>query len=560
MNIRLFKQVNNEIIIILLIFFLFAFIRIYKLTTVPHGFHRDEAYTGYNAFSILKTGKDEWGKRFPIFSRSFGDYPPALILYFTAPFVFLFGLNEFGVRISTVVFSVINFCLIGFILKKLKFDKKLIMIILGLIAISPWEITQVRGANGDLILGISFFLLGVYFLINLWQNRSLKNLMPFFICWLLTYFSYNSFRIQIPLLIIGFIPLVLLNNNLKNKKIILFIFLFLLIIPFLFTYFFPESNIRGKQVLFIYDASIAKSLETLALRAGLMKSPFILIRMFHNKFSYLLFSFIKNSIKFFSLEFLYLMEAIPRRYSVSENGLFLYVTAPLLLLGLVFFGQGKIKLSYKLFFLYFIFISFFPSIITTDDFPNSKRCFLAFYPLIFLIGLGFYKIYQKIFFRRISLILYSLLLGLNFFYFWYFYEFHSPFLTAHSRNYFYKQIAQVAKGNINNYDRIKIYTFSEAPHILILFFTQYDPVKYHSYTKSGINLDLFANKVEWGFDKYFFTPEECPNPKKNELVFADVSKCNLLTEKVKANEWEIKGYIFSPYGSREFVYYQLKSI
>lgn len=44
--------------------FLFAFVlRVFMLGHIPWGFQWDEASYAYNAYSILKTGKDEWGFR-----------------------------------------------------------------------------------------------------------------------------------------------------------------------------------------------------------------------------------------------------------------------------------------------------------------------------------------------------------------------------------------------------------------------------------------------------------------------------------------------------------------
>ena len=40
------------------ILLLAAFLRFYKLGQVPSGFVNDEAAFGYNAYSILKTGRD----------------------------------------------------------------------------------------------------------------------------------------------------------------------------------------------------------------------------------------------------------------------------------------------------------------------------------------------------------------------------------------------------------------------------------------------------------------------------------------------------------------------
>ncbi|PIV01434.1 glycosyl transferase, partial [Candidatus Shapirobacteria bacterium CG03_land_8_20_14_0_80_40_19] len=67
----------------LLIVGLAFFLRFIFLTKSPPGFYVDEAAVGYNAYSILKTGADEYGKKFPLFFRSFGDYKMPLNIYLT---------------------------------------------------------------------------------------------------------------------------------------------------------------------------------------------------------------------------------------------------------------------------------------------------------------------------------------------------------------------------------------------------------------------------------------------------------------------------------------------
>jgi len=57
--------------ILFLILILGFFLRIVNLQNLPHGFFCDEASIGYNAYSLLKTGKDEHGKPWPLFFQAF---------------------------------------------------------------------------------------------------------------------------------------------------------------------------------------------------------------------------------------------------------------------------------------------------------------------------------------------------------------------------------------------------------------------------------------------------------------------------------------------------------
>ena len=69
------------------------FLRFYQLGKNPPHLNWDEAALGYNAYSLLSTGRDEYGKSFPLSFRSFDDYKPPLYVYLTIPSVAVFGLN-----------------------------------------------------------------------------------------------------------------------------------------------------------------------------------------------------------------------------------------------------------------------------------------------------------------------------------------------------------------------------------------------------------------------------------------------------------------------------------
>ena len=74
-----------------LIIILAVFLRFYYIEKIPNGLYSDEASYGYNAFSILETGKDEYGNFMPLAFRSFGDYKAPLYIYFLIPFIKIFG-------------------------------------------------------------------------------------------------------------------------------------------------------------------------------------------------------------------------------------------------------------------------------------------------------------------------------------------------------------------------------------------------------------------------------------------------------------------------------------
>src|SRR3990170_258331 len=153
-----------------LLLFISFFTRILFLDLIPQGMYRDEVSVGYNAYSIIKTGKDEFDRNSPFIFEALGDYKLPVIIYLTAPFVFLFGLTDFWVRFPTALIgSLTPFAL--FLLAKKLFDKRIAMFSAISLAISPWHILFSRLVN-ESVISVFTSILGIYFLIllfNKWQ-------------------------------------------------------------------------------------------------------------------------------------------------------------------------------------------------------------------------------------------------------------------------------------------------------------------------------------------------------------------------------------------------------
>ena len=85
-----------------------VFVRFWGLDKSPASLGFDEAALGYNAYSLLKTGRDEYGNLLPISLRSFNDFKPALYSYLTIPFVFLGGLNDATTRMVSATAGMVS--------------------------------------------------------------------------------------------------------------------------------------------------------------------------------------------------------------------------------------------------------------------------------------------------------------------------------------------------------------------------------------------------------------------------------------------------------------------
>src|SRR3989344_4453504 len=150
---------NNLLLLGVLVFGLV--IRLYSLDKAPAALYWDEMDVGYQAYSFLKTGKDYFGNFLPLYFHSFFDFRTPLYIYFTVPFVAVFGLNAYSVRLVAVLAGVASIFLIYLISKELFKEKKIGLLASLILALSPWQIHYSR-IGFEVTLMIALLLAGTY--------------------------------------------------------------------------------------------------------------------------------------------------------------------------------------------------------------------------------------------------------------------------------------------------------------------------------------------------------------------------------------------------------------
>jgi hypothetical protein len=81
-------------------------LRVTKLDRMPPALGQDEACDGYDAYSILKTGRDHHGNFMPIVMQGFNDYRMPLFQYSLVPLVGMFGLKATTVRLGAALWGI----------------------------------------------------------------------------------------------------------------------------------------------------------------------------------------------------------------------------------------------------------------------------------------------------------------------------------------------------------------------------------------------------------------------------------------------------------------------
>ena len=184
------SQMKKEKKILLFIFLLALFLRVYRLPTFPFGFHADEVRVGWNAYSILKTGADDRGNILALYYNTFGDYRPTGIFYLTIPSILIFGVNEFAVRFPSALLGALTIFPLFFFVKEISKDKKLALIAGLLLALNPWHISTSR-ATSEVVISMFFALSGLYFFFKGLTEKDKKSIIISFSLLFLSYLFYH---------------------------------------------------------------------------------------------------------------------------------------------------------------------------------------------------------------------------------------------------------------------------------------------------------------------------------------------------------------------------------
>lgn len=191
-------------IILSLIILLNLFLRVYGLNKSPASVNFDEAALGYNAFSILKTSRDEYGNFLPISLRSFNDYKPALYSYLSIPFVKMMGLDASSTRMVSALAGTISLIFLYFFICEFVKNRRLRLFIFLIVSLEPWRLHFSRTAF-ESNLSMCFFTAAAWFLYKYRDWKKEKNIIGKFVLisvlFSLSAYSYHGARLAVPMLL-----------------------------------------------------------------------------------------------------------------------------------------------------------------------------------------------------------------------------------------------------------------------------------------------------------------------------------------------------------------------
>jgi len=456
------------------------FLRFFRLGTYP-ALNPDEAAIGYNAYSLIQTGKDEHGQSWPLHFTSFGDYKPGGYFYLAMPFIKLLGLSPLAVRLPNLLLSTLSIYYLFRLLLLLTKSARFSLIAAFVLTISPWHLHFSRGA-WESGAALSLIIIGTfYFFLFLDRYRPIHYFF-FLFTFVSSLYIYHSARIIAPLLYlsftIGYFPR--LRPHLKKILLPSFICL-LLVIPVTLSFFQSGGTARFSGVGLTSDQGPLWRSHELLNQHQANLPDFIIYRIIHNKRTLYLISWVQKYLAHFDPNFLFLTGDEVPRSKLPDIGQFYLFEIVLLLLGirsLLRLPRFK-QLRYPV--ITWLLISPLAASLTFQS-PSALRSLPLVIPLIVIISAGIYYLTSPILVNslfRVPPLLFifaiCLLYIVSFTYYLDAYYRHYSLRFPFAWNTGFSTLIPKITRLQNQYDNIYVTDKYDQPYILYLFFSRYPP-------------------------------------------------------------------------------------
>lgn len=494
-------------------------LRLRGLDRVPVSMFSDELDVGYQAYSILKTGKDYFGNFLPLHFESYVENRAPLYIYSTVPTVAALGITPYGVRLPAAIFGILGVGMMYLLIKEIveyaKIKEKIYtegfpLLCSFMMALSPWHIQYSRAAfeASELIFlvltSLYFFFKGLKKPRLLWVSALMMGLAPW---------TYSTAKLFAPVFIIFLASLFykdLFKLPIKHLKKAV-ITLLILGIPMALVIMFGGGALRFSRIsVFGEEAKVAgvstERLQDAKVRnvtgGGIVSK--IESRLAHNKINTWSSTIAINYLKSFSAEFLFISGDVSDRHSVSGMGQFYKFEAILLVLGLILFFKSKFRGEIKLLIGFWTLFGVVPAAITLEGGGHATRLILILPSLIFLMAFGLIEIIRIVKIAIGQKIIFTFYVGAmlaSFFMFQHNYWNHYAWESERSWHSGFKEAIEGAAFYEDQFDKIVITNSEERPYIFLAAYKKYDPILWQKgfEEKEVVGFGLLKN-----IGKYYF--------------------------------------------------------
>ena len=500
--------------LIFLIIVLAAILRLVQINSTP-GLNPDEAAIGYNAYSLIQTGKDEHGVSWPLHFKSFGDFKPGGYFYLVLPFVKILGLNELSVRLPNLILSVIAVFFLYKLVLLISQNKNLAALSALILAISPWHIHFSRG-GWEASAALSLITIGTYFFYKSLSKKTSLNFFLFILFYVFSLYTYHSARLIAPLLALSLI-LFNLRHFIKNfKQIIIPILIGIIIaMPVLFSFLKNGGTARFGGVGITADQGPIWRANELINHHNNVK---LINRAIHNQRVLYALSWGQKYVSHFDLNFLFINGDEVPRSKVPEMGQLYLIEIIFVLSGIFFLFSKQINTSLKQLTFAWLLIAPIASSLTFQA-PSALRSLPLTIPFSIIIAIGIYEIINSIprKIKKITTILIVILYIYSLAYYLDSYYIHYPKRLPFAWSYAFPEVVKYAEDEKYKYDNVYVTDKYDQPYIMFLFYSQYNP----SLIQKEIKLsdpDKYGFSTVRHYNKYTFTKIDWQAIPVNSLV------------------------------------------
>jgi len=176
-----------------------AGLRVVGLARVPPGLYCDEACNGYDAYSILLTGRDHHGNFLPLMFQGFNDNRMPLFDYSLVPLIGALGLSPGAVRLGAALWGTADLVAIV-VLAALMLGLPGAVVTAVLVAVSPWHLPLSRYGTEVILASTTVSLAMACFFFWLKRHKD-RSLLLSGVLFGLTLYSYPIIKIFTPLIL-----------------------------------------------------------------------------------------------------------------------------------------------------------------------------------------------------------------------------------------------------------------------------------------------------------------------------------------------------------------------
>lgn len=471
----------------LLIIFLIIFTRFFALHISPPSPYWEEVALGYDAYSIAETARDYHGNFLPLTAfESFGDYKPSLYFYAAAPFIKIFGLNIFAVRLPTILASIAIIFGTALLAKNLfkqfyvkndpKSAKFIYYLTLFLASISPWLLMFSRSA-WESTLATALIVWGINFYLFFMSSNKSKWLVLASFLFVLSTYAYHSARVTAPLIGLFLSAYYLISRLLKKQKvnwrafILTFIIVLFTFAPVAKSLFEGNGQQRIAEASILNDRSIIEESNEAIENHGRTK----LNKIIYHRYLFFAKEASLNFLDHFNFKYLFVSGDNNPRHSLQQFGEFYYLDLLFFVFALIFILKKRNAVSIVL--LFIVFVAILPAAFTKAT-PHALRTLAALPIFMVFLSFGvwqFLEIFKKDKLKR-------LVLKVSVFaYFCFFASFFYELIYIYPGKYqkewqfgYQEMIEKLIKIE-DNYEKIYITREQGRPAIYYFFYAQIDP-------------------------------------------------------------------------------------